>query len=221
MPAADPWLQPKCSFGNLTRTTVPGCWQQCLFEKCCMCALLRRLHPLQPPPPPCARLLPFSFTIPRSRPTTARSVGISPSCTPPVILGKATQCTAHRSAACWSVSAACKLRERRACLFVARPPQYFLDAIKAEPLLQLVGAHCHLGSTITKVNIFRDAAVLMVGFLDQIRAQGFDVSFLNIGGGLGIDYYRRCAHGAWLWRGSQWTQVGRSMLTPGGARKKM
>ena len=29
--------------------------------------------------------------------------------------------------------------------------QWFLDAIAAEPGLELVGAHCHLGSTITKV----------------------------------------------------------------------
>lgn len=68
--------------------------------------------------------------------------------------------------------------------------QWFLDAVKAEPMLQLVGAHCHLGSTITKVNIFRDAAVLMVEFIRQIRDQGFDLQYLNIGGGLGIDYQR-------------------------------
>jgi diaminopimelate decarboxylase len=41
------------------------------------------------------------------------------------------------------------------------------------------------------VNIFRDAAVLMVEFIKQIRAQGFQLQFLNIGGGLGIDYYRK------------------------------
>jgi len=33
--------------------------------------------------------------------------------------------------------------------------QWFLDAIKAEPMVELVGVHSHLGSTITKVNIFR------------------------------------------------------------------
>ncbi|KAK2966012.1 hypothetical protein RJ640_017090 [Escallonia rubra] len=68
--------------------------------------------------------------------------------------------------------------------------QWFLDAVKAHPdELKLVGAHCHLGSTITKVDIFRDAAVLMVDYIDQIRAQGFEIDYLNIGGGLGIDYY--------------------------------
>lgn len=68
--------------------------------------------------------------------------------------------------------------------------QWFLDQIKADSNLQLVGVHSHLGSTITKVNIFRDATLLMVDFIKEIRAQGFDLKYLNIGGGLGIDYAR-------------------------------
>nr|XP_043606013.1 diaminopimelate decarboxylase 1, chloroplastic-like isoform X2 [Erigeron canadensis] len=68
--------------------------------------------------------------------------------------------------------------------------QWFLDAVKSySDELKLVGAHCHLGSTITKVDIFRDAAAIMVKFIDEIRAQGFGINYLNIGGGLGIDYY--------------------------------
>ncbi|XP_074569877.1 putative diaminopimelate decarboxylase, chloroplastic [Curcuma longa] len=68
--------------------------------------------------------------------------------------------------------------------------QWFLDAVKTHSSeINLVGVHCHLGSTITKVDIFRDAAVLMVNFIDQIRAQGFQLEYLNIGGGLGIDYH--------------------------------
>ena len=70
--------------------------------------------------------------------------------------------------------------------------QWFLDEIKSSPAeLNLVGVHCHLGSTITKVNIFRDATLLMVDFIKNIRDQGFDLKYLNIGGGLGIDYYRK------------------------------
>lgn len=40
-----------------------------------------------------------------------------------------------------------------------------------------------------QVDIFKDAAVLMIEYIDEIRRQGFEVSYLNIGGGLGIDYY--------------------------------
>lgn len=39
------------------------------------------------------------------------------------------------------------------------------------------------------MDIFRDAAVLMVNYIDEIRSQGFEIDYLNIGGGLGIDYY--------------------------------
>lgn len=69
--------------------------------------------------------------------------------------------------------------------------QWFLDRIKEEDVLNLVGVHCHLGSTIKKVDIFKDAADIMIGFIDNIRSQGFDsLKYLNIGGGLGIDYER-------------------------------
>jgi diaminopimelate decarboxylase len=72
---------------------------------------------------------------------------------------------------------------------------WFLRRIREEPAtLRLVGVHSHLGSTITKVDIFRDAADIMIRFVEQIRAQGFtSLKYLNIGGGLGIDYEREGA----------------------------
>ena len=65
---------------------------------------------------------------------------------------------------------------------------WFLSAIKGEPLVNLVGAHCHLGSTIKEVSIFRDAADIMCGFIRDIDAEGFALQYLNFGGGLGVDY---------------------------------
>lgn len=44
---------------------------------------------------------------------------------------------------------------------------------------------------LTQVNIFKEAAEIMVDFTRKIRDQGFDIHYLNIGGGLGIDYYHR------------------------------
>ena len=32
----------------------------------------------------------------------------------------------------------------------------------------------------------------MTNFVKEIRSQGFELQYLDIGGGLGIDYYRRC-----------------------------
>jgi diaminopimelate decarboxylase len=45
-----------------------------------------------------------------------------------------------------------------------------------------------------QVSIFRDAAVLMVGYVDHIRSEGFEIQYLNIGGGLGIDYHHEGAN---------------------------
>ena len=67
---------------------------------------------------------------------------------------------------------------------------WFLKEIRKDDLLNLVGVHCHLGSTIKKVRIFRDATEIMLDFMRSIQAEGFDAHYLNIGGGLGIDYER-------------------------------
>ncbi len=67
---------------------------------------------------------------------------------------------------------------------------WFLDEIRKDDLLDLVGVHCHLGSTIKKVRIFRDATEIMLDFMRAIQAEGFSAHYLNIGGGLGIDYER-------------------------------
>ncbi|MCY4402488.1 MAG: diaminopimelate decarboxylase [Candidatus Poribacteria bacterium] len=67
---------------------------------------------------------------------------------------------------------------------------WFLDEIRKDKLMNLVGVHCHLGSTIKKVRIFRDATEIMLDFMHSIQAEGFSAHYLNIGGGLGIDYER-------------------------------
>ncbi len=67
---------------------------------------------------------------------------------------------------------------------------WYLDKIKSHPELNLVGIHCHLGSTIKKVKIFQDAMQVMMGVFNEIRSRGFEIKYLNLGGGLGIDYER-------------------------------
>lgn len=67
---------------------------------------------------------------------------------------------------------------------------WFLEQLKRAPLMRLVGLHCHLGSTIKDVQVFHDAAVLMGDLSTTVRGQGFDLRYLNLGGGLGIDYER-------------------------------
>ena len=67
---------------------------------------------------------------------------------------------------------------------------WFLAEIRNDARLNLVGVHCHLGSTIKKVRVFRDATERMVAFIRAIQTEGFQLRYLNLGGGLGIDYER-------------------------------
>lgn len=64
----------------------------------------------------------------------------------------------------------------------------FLERIRSAETLNLVGIHCHLGSTIKDIGVYRDAARLMVELANRIRSAGFPLRYINIGGGLGIDY---------------------------------
>jgi diaminopimelate decarboxylase len=53
-----------------------------------------------------------------------------------------------------------------------------------------VGMHCHIGSQILDVEPFAKAADVMVQVARQVTDLGIQLSFLDIGGGLGIPYQR-------------------------------
>jgi diaminopimelate decarboxylase len=65
---------------------------------------------------------------------------------------------------------------------------WFLDFIRASAMLNLVGIHYHLGSTIKEVQVFREATGLIARIVESVRQDGWDLKFMNIGGGLGIEY---------------------------------
>jgi len=54
--------------------------------------------------------------------------------------------------------------------------------------LDLVGIHCHLGSTIDTVHVFQETMAIMARHFTEIRSQGFPLQYINLGGGLGINY---------------------------------
>ncbi len=51
-----------------------------------------------------------------------------------------------------------------------------------------IGIDCHIGSQITKMGPFVDALKRVTGMLKELRAQGVDIKYLDMGGGLGITY---------------------------------
>ena len=61
--------------------------------------------------------------------------------------------------------------------------------VLAEPSLELVGLHCHIGSQIFDVHGFALAAHRMVGLLASVRDDhGVELAELDLGGGQGISY---------------------------------
>ena len=56
------------------------------------------------------------------------------------------------------------------------------------PGLSVEGVHMHIGSQITSIEPFRDAFELLASLVEDLRRDGHTISFVNLGGGLGIPY---------------------------------
>ena len=62
----------------------------------------------------------------------------------------------------------------------------FLEKAKMTDCLKLI--HFHIGSQITKIRRIKNALKEASQFYVQLQNMGFHVEFVNIGGGLGVDY---------------------------------
>jgi diaminopimelate decarboxylase len=54
--------------------------------------------------------------------------------------------------------------------------------------VKIVGIHKHIGSQITDVTPFADSLERLLVLVDELKRQGVDTKYLDIGGGLGIPY---------------------------------
>lgn len=54
--------------------------------------------------------------------------------------------------------------------------------------IELIGVHKHIGSQITKVTPFVDALQRILVLIESLKAEGIKLRYLDIGGGLGIQY---------------------------------
>ncbi len=57
-----------------------------------------------------------------------------------------------------------------------------------EKFLQPVGVHVHIGSQILQAKPFLEAAEYLKNVVAEIRRKGLEISTLDLGGGIGIDY---------------------------------
>jgi diaminopimelate decarboxylase len=56
------------------------------------------------------------------------------------------------------------------------------------PCIEVKGVHCHIGSQITQVSPFVDALERILLLVEELRDRGVDVTYVDMGGGLGIQY---------------------------------
>ncbi|WP_423792760.1 diaminopimelate decarboxylase [Methanocaldococcus indicus] len=56
--------------------------------------------------------------------------------------------------------------------------------------VNFVGIHCHIGSQITDVSPFIEETRKMMEFIVELKNEGIEVRDLNLGGGLGVPYYK-------------------------------
>ncbi len=54
--------------------------------------------------------------------------------------------------------------------------------------LEFIGIHFHIGSQITRMNVFKSLCVRVNKFSQWFENKGFNLKVLNVGGGLGINY---------------------------------
>ena len=73
------------------------------------------------------------------------------------------------------------------------PHEQVLDAYQAALSCHSVvpvGIHCHIGSQILEVRPFAEAAAVMTRLAGEVTDLGVRLSFIDLGGGLGIPYHR-------------------------------
>lgn len=62
------------------------------------------------------------------------------------------------------------------------------------PNLEAVGVHVHIGSQITKVEPFVEAANFLVRFVKSLRDGGMAINHIDFGGGFGVQYLNALPH---------------------------
>jgi diaminopimelate decarboxylase len=61
--------------------------------------------------------------------------------------------------------------------------------VQNDPTVRAIGLACHIGSQITDLAPLEQAFVKMRGLVERLRARGFAVQRLDLGGGLGATYF--------------------------------
>jgi len=64
-----------------------------------------------------------------------------------------------------------------------------LARVRALPAIEIVGVQCHIGSQVRDLAPIEDAARALAALSRRLRDEGYALRTIDIGGGLGVDYY--------------------------------
>ncbi len=79
------------------------------------------------------------------------------------------------------------LKQNKFGLEVEAAFEAYLKA-QEDPYLKVVGIDCHIGSQLTQISPFVEALARIKEFVQRLAERGIEISYLDLGGGLGIVY---------------------------------
>ncbi|MFM6953765.1 MAG: diaminopimelate decarboxylase [Sphingobacteriaceae bacterium] len=65
-----------------------------------------------------------------------------------------------------------------------------ISVLKQSPNLELIGIHFHVGSQVKDLDVFKSLCLKVNEYNTWFAERGFNLQVLNVGGGLGVDYYQ-------------------------------
>lgn len=79
------------------------------------------------------------------------------------------------------------LRKSKFGIDISIAREVYRQAVKYENL-NIVGIHCHIGSQITDLSVYKEAAEKTAELVFELKKDGIELNYFNMGGGLGIRY---------------------------------
>ncbi|MCX7738903.1 MAG: diaminopimelate decarboxylase [Hydrogenothermaceae bacterium] len=79
------------------------------------------------------------------------------------------------------------LKKSKFGIDIHQAKEVYKTALKLENI-NIVGIHCHIGSQITDLSVYEEAAQKTAELVFQLKREGIELQYFNIGGGLGIRY---------------------------------
>jgi diaminopimelate decarboxylase len=104
------------------------------------------------------------------------------------------------------------LRENKFGVDINEAPKHYAVAAGLGNL-EVVGISCHIGSQLTQVSPFVDALKKLKQLMKQLLAEGIQIEYLDLGGGLGITYDKEAPPHPSGYAAAIKTELGRSDLT--------